>query len=79
MNYTIIKTNDNNTVDVELNFPEYDYTVVASNVPLGETEMDLENNIIEQARTIKTELYENLKVEQPYEPTLNQPKTVTLE
>lgn len=78
MKYTILKTNDNNTADVEFVFEEYnDYSVVASNIPLGDSEMDLENNIIDQARVIRDELSVNLAT--PYEPTIGVEQTIELE
>lgn len=80
MKYTILKSNDNNTVDVEFVFEEQnDYTVIASNIPLGDSEMDLENSIIDRARTIRNELEVNLAPITSYEPIIGEQQTITLE
>lgn len=79
MKYTILKTNDNKTVDVELVYDEHeDYTVVTSNVELGETEADLQENILDRAKTINEELNRNFGSNLPYQPTLDTPVTITL-
>lgn len=79
MKYTILKSNDNNTVDVEFVFEEHnDYTVIASNIPLGDTEMDLENSIIDRARIIRDELEVNLAPITPYAPTIGHQQTIEI-
>lgn len=80
MKYTVLKTNDNNTVDVELVFNEHnEFTIVTSNVELGEKEADLKTNIIDRANTINAELTKNLPSALPYQPTLDTPVNITLE
>jgi len=80
MIYKILKTNDNNTADVELVFDEFDsYAVVISNVEIGDSQTDLENRIIDQAKVVRDELTINKNTALPYQPELNKPIDITLE
>jgi hypothetical protein len=79
MIYKILKTNENNTVDVELRFNEHDeYMVIASNIEIGNNQSDLDANILATAQTISEELTKNLATSLPYQPVLNEQVTVEL-
>ena len=79
MQYTILRTNDNQTATVELVFDEHNNYTVNADVPLGNSQDDLNTNILAQAETINDELNINLAAQTaPYNVTLDQPQTINL-